>query len=614
MHKIETNARRLEFVIHETEQKYLAARKEAETGKNTEILQNEIESLRKELKNQEVFSYGRMEEIKHSYEAQIKEISENFKNYQKQSEDLASNQQTVIKNLVEKSKKLKQKIISQKSKLSDSQKHSNLFENVKSGYLKTIGDLEEKLKIAENEGMSKENELLAKHQSQISQLQMQYQHMMENKLAEMQKEVDSQIFRSQEHDREVKSLMDLKMKEIEREYILKSLHEKLLNEKELILNKKSSAIIEDIKKGKENIEEDLKKEIFALKNENDEISEKLENTKKIEDSLKKEILREKEKLGSEINAKLLKLKESENSRLEAVKDLEKLKQDYNELKENFDENVSKRIKSEKEIIFLNDTISDLKNSLNSTKQSLQANRAQYEQILFEKVDKSQYFQEKEKNNYLESEIEKKSVFISRLEEELNSLQSSLKESKANHSEDLNLFELEQSRHEETKIQLRELENYSQKLLHEVEIRETKQNETKNILETYKEEIRKLSIMIENKDKEYFTFKQQSLNKDVETRNKFKVFTERIKKYVKNSVFFLKKQLAAVAELVEHECLSINKNFSSIYQEISIKIIEMQLKYRKDIDFKAEEYSHDIKKYYKSRFSQLEELISQENIH
>ena len=171
MHKIETNARRLEFVIHETEQKYLAARKEAETGKNTEILQNEIESLRKELKNQEVFSYGRMEEIKHSYEAQIKEISENFKNYQKQSEDLASNQQTVIKNLVEKSKKLKQKIISQKSKLSDSQKHSNLFENVKSGYLKTIGDLEEKLKIAENEGMSKENELLAKHQSQISQLQ-----------------------------------------------------------------------------------------------------------------------------------------------------------------------------------------------------------------------------------------------------------------------------------------------------------------------------------------------------------------------------------------------------------------------------------------------------------
>ena len=636
MQKMENNVRRLENSLHESEQKYYAVRKELENMNNSkktnELLQDEIESLRKELKNYELFSRRQLDELKENYEAKIENISEQlteseknkeslkfqFKNYQKQSEELASNQQSVIKSLVDKSKQLKQKIISQKSKLFDYQKiskeHLQTFGNTKENYEKTVIGLEDKIKVMEKEAIFKENEFLNKHQGQITQLQMQYQHMMDTKLAEMQKEVDYQILRGQEHDREVKNLMDIKMKEIERDFILVSTHEKILADKENLLSKKYGKKIEDLGREHDSNQDELKREIIMIRRENESLNENIEALQKSEESLKRELLREKERLGTDLNTKLIRLKESENSRFEVSNELEKAKETIAKLKEDYEGEIKSKNTAEKEIKSLNSTVSDLKLSLNNIKQTLQNTKTQHELTLSEKIDKHQYYQEKEKSQFLEKEIENKSLHISRLEGEINNLQGNLRESKIQRSGDLNLIELEQSRHQETRSQLKELENYSQKLIHEIEIRESEQTELKSVLDNYKEDIRNLGIIIDNKEKEFFAFKQNSLNKEIELRQKHKSTTEKIKKYVKNSIFFLKKQILSISELFQHEYSSINKNFSTVFQEISIKIIEMQLEFRKELDIKSDAFTSDIKVYYRSKYNQLEDYISSENIH
>ena len=636
MHKMDNNVRRLENNLHDTEEKYFHTKKELEFCggymKTNEILQDEIEALRKELKSQEVFSHRQFDEVRGTCEARVVQANEllresektsellrsQFKTYQKQSEELASNHQNVIKTLVDKSKKLKQKILSQKSRLSEmnksSKEHMQNAESNKAEFERAVSDLEEKIKVTEKEAAVRENEILVKHQNQITQLQMQYQHMMEAKLSEMQQEVDKQIFKSQEHDREVMNMMDSKMKEIEREYMLVSVHDRLIADKEIALNRKFTAKIEEVSKGNDQIQDELKREIIDIRKENEEFNQTITNLQKVEDSLKKEILREKEKLGSDLNIKLMKLKESENSRVEVGKELEKAKKQIEMLTENYNEEALKRIKADNELLVLSSTISELQGSLNAVKQNLKSTKAQYEMELSEKVDRHQYYKELEKSQYLQQEIENKSLHISRLESDLNNLQDNLHESKSKHSGDLNILELEQSRLEESKIQIKELENYSKTLLHEIEIRDNRQKEIKSVLENYKEEVRNLALIIDNKDKELISTKQSALNKELDLKYKHKNQLERTKKYVKNSIFFLKKQLTGITELFEHEYSSINKNFSTVFQEISIKVIEMQLQFRKEVDFKSELYSADVKQYYRSRFALLEEYISSENVH
>ena len=627
MQRMDSNLRRLENNLHDTEQKYFHTRKELDfcssSVRNSEMMQNEIEALRKELKNQESFSYRQLEEVRRICEAKIAEVnslledSENtnellrsqFKTYQKQSEELASSHQNVIKALVDKSKLLKQKIVSQKLKITEMSKTSK--EDIQNAefsrvaFEKAVSELEEKIKVTEKEAGIRENDILTKHQIQITQLQMQYQHMMEAKLTEMQQEIDKQIFKSQEYDRQVRDMMDSKMKEIEREYILVSAHESLIGDKEIALNQKFNTKIEEIIKENDLVQYELKREIINIRKENEDFNQTIT-------TLNNEIFSEKEKFGSDLNEKLMKLKESENSRAEVRRDLEKAKRYIEELTEDFNDEALKRINAEKEMFNLSSTILELQDSLDIAMQNLKYTKTQHEMELSEKVDKYQYYKELEKSQYLQQEIEKNSSHIFRLQTDLNALHDNLRESKSKHSGDLNILELEQSRLEESKIQLKELENYSKTLLHEIEIRETRQKEIKSVLENYKEEVRNLALMVDNKDKELISFKQSTLNKELDLKYKHKAVLDRTKKYFKNSVFFLKKQLNGITELLEHEYSSINKNFSTVFQEISIKAIEMQLQFRKELDLKSELYSTDLKQYYRSRFALIEEYIGSEN--
>lgn len=627
MHKMDMNLRKIEATLQDTEEKYFTTKKELENvssaKKSSDLIYNECECLKRELKNQEAYFYRQQEDTKRSYEGKIMELNDKisiqaknydalslqFKNYQKQSEDLAANHQTLIKNLVDKSKQLKQKIIFQKGKLSDysklSKEGSTNLENVRSSYSRTISELEDKIRAIEKEAAQREAELISKQQLQLIQLQQQYQQMMDAKLTEMQREVNEQIIRSQEHDREVKNIMDIKMREIDRDYMTKSMHEKVLADREVFLVKKFNVKIEEINQKNYDEQESLKMQIEGLTKEKQDLHENIEVSQKSEDNFKREMLREKEKMNNDLTNKLGKIKEIDTARQELSRELDKTKSELSELKTHYESEVSNRITSEKEVINLNNALNELKSVLGQTKQSFQTAKIQHELTLSDKI---------EKNAFLERELETKAKTLMRYEEEISMLQSSLRDSKLQQSGNMTMLDLEQSRHLETKKKLKELEEYSHKLIGEIEFRQSKQNEYNDTISEYKEQIRSLSMIIENKEQELFSFKQNFGNKENEYKQKLRLISERCKKHVSNSVFFLKKQLGGIVELYEHEYASVNKNFVTVQQEISIKVLELQLQYRKQLDAKAEEFTEDIRDYYRARFAQIEDYISQENVH
>lgn len=627
MHKMDMNLRKMEATLQDTEEKYFITRKELENATNarmsTDMLYNECERLKRELKSQELFYLRQQEEAKRVFEGRIiefnekiigkdrnyEDLSSQFKNYQKQSEDLSANQQNLIKNLVEKSKQLKQKIISQKSKLSDYMKLSKEstinLENANSTYTRTVTELENRIKTIEKEAVQKETDLLAKHQQQLTQLQQHYKQMMDNKLLEMQKEINEQIIRSQDHDIEVKNMMDKKMKEIERDYLPKSVHEKIMADKENFMMKKFNVKIDEITQNYEEEKENLRKEIEEVKKDKEQVIENLEVTQKAEENLKREITREKEKLNNDLSSKTNKIKEVESARQELSHELEKTKKDMAELQNHYNSEISSRILSEKQVINLNNTLNELKDTLNQSKQSSQTAKFQHEQTLS---------QISEKTSLLEKELEIKAKTIQRYDDEILMLQGSLHDSKLQQSGYLTQLELEQSRHFETKKKLKEIEDYSQKLLSEIDFRQIKHNDYYISIDNYKEQIRNLSISLEGKDQEIFSLKQNYGNRENELRQKLRLVTERCRKYVNNSIFFLRKQLGGVVELYEHEIVSMNKIFAQVQQEISIKVLELQLQYRKQLEGKAQEYTDEIKDYYRAKLAQIEDYILQENTH
>ncbi|OMJ84580.1 hypothetical protein SteCoe_14250 [Stentor coeruleus] len=625
LHKMDVNMRKMEATLQDTEEKYFITRKELEnltsTRMNTDMLYNECDRLKRELKTQELFYLRQQEESKRVFEGRIiefnekiinkdkiyEDLSSQFKNYQKQSEDLSANQQNLIKNLVDKSKQLKQKIISQKSKLSDYMKLSKEstinLENANSTYTRTVTDLENRIKTIEKEAIQKETDLITKQQLQLTQLQQHYKQMMDTKMLEMQKEINEQIIRSQEHDIEVKNIMDKKMKEIERDYLPKSVHDKILTDRENFMMKKFNVRIDEITQNHEEEKEVMRKEIEEVKKDKEQVMENLEVSQKAEENLKRETMREKEKINNNLNEKVKKIKKVKSVNQELSRDLEKTKKEFAELQNHYNTEISSRIQSEKQVINLNNTLNELKETLNQSKQSSQTAKFQHEQTLS---------QISEKTNLLERELEIKAKTIQRYDDEILMLQSSLRDSKLQQSGYLTQLELEQSRHLDTKKKLKEIEDYSQKLLSEIDFRQNKHNDYYSSIDNYKEQIRNLSIAVEGKDQEIFNIKQNYGNKENDLKQKLRLVTEKCRKYVVNSIFFLRKQLEGVVELYEHEFASMNKNFSQVKQEISIKVLELQLQYRKQLEGKAQEFTDEIKDYYRAKLAQIEDYILQEN--
>lgn len=106
------------------------------------------------------------------------------------------------------------------------------------------------------------SDLQLKHQGQISELQRHYQELLEEKIKDFQSEHSSHFSRQRALDYELKKIMDEKLSQMEKEYMLISKHETILNEETSKLRIKHLQEIRDIE---ESCNKDLHVRLSTLK-------------------------------------------------------------------------------------------------------------------------------------------------------------------------------------------------------------------------------------------------------------------------------------------------------------------------------------------------------------
>jgi chromosome segregation ATPase len=217
----------------------------------------ELEYTYKEAQKQYESLLGEFEAYKSriiSAEREKEQLKMTCKSYQQQYEEEQNTHYETMQDLVSKyksrSKKLKQKIIEQKKHITKLEKDSqSLVENLnstKQDQERLAWDMEDKLtKISkewerkcadiEREAQEKERNLVSKHKNDVQSLQAQYQQLMDNKLLDMQKDMEQRIANSKSVDADIIAMLEKKLKEVHENYVNKQVHEEAIkNEREKV--------------------------------------------------------------------------------------------------------------------------------------------------------------------------------------------------------------------------------------------------------------------------------------------------------------------------------------------------------------------------------------------
>ena len=233
-----------------------------------ECLQNEIQEINElnfQLKESKCYLQSENDVLKEKIRELQRIVDEEYKNNRKELDQILSN-------FREKSKKFKSKILEQKKRLEDSAEEKKELlqnlENLKTLYENSVKNLEDK---AANETIyKKEQEIhISKLQLEnvvnIENLKKHFESLMNTKISEMQKEVDGQVFKCQNYEKNLKNVMDNKLNTLEAK------NKELGNSNEELMKQLSSAL-EGLEKLRTGYSEQLsfsqnnEKETLSLKN------------------------------------------------------------------------------------------------------------------------------------------------------------------------------------------------------------------------------------------------------------------------------------------------------------------------------------------------------------
>ena len=81
------------------------------------------------------------------------------------------------------------------------------------------------------------NELQLRHDEQIRELQNHFQNLLDQKINQIQSDATSQIMSLKNQERELESLLEEKMIQLEREYVKTTYHEQIVGEKDILVEK-----------------------------------------------------------------------------------------------------------------------------------------------------------------------------------------------------------------------------------------------------------------------------------------------------------------------------------------------------------------------------------------
>jgi chromosome segregation ATPase len=296
----------------------------------------------------------------------------------------------------EKTSRFKRKILEQKKviqflegEVSNAREIAN---NSKQGLEKSLLMAQEDLKRVKDQWekrcreIEKDNSLLLsevqiKHQSQISELQRHYQDLLEAKIKEFQSEHTSHFSKQRALDYELKKIMDEKIAQVEKDYILISKHEAILNEETSKLRIKH---LQEIREIEENWNKDLLSKMRELKDNNSTECEKMMQKILIFEQEKNELLQINRSLEGDLQfgrdkienltVKVQELKKELNSsevaKQELYKEIEDSQIQVTRLQAQVEDQVFKRNQVELEIEKEREKISEMQNSLKRSENDL----------------------------------------------------------------------------------------------------------------------------------------------------------------------------------------------------------------------------------------------------
>ena len=584
--QVEAARQELDRNLKESDQKMLYTRKELESSmsnnRSSDLLTSEIEFLKQELKIRDTNHQAESEDLKRLYDSRILELESSYSNllsqfqgYQRQSEDLSSEHQRVIKKLVDKNKVLKSKVFSQKSRLDEL---TSIHQTSQSNLSKAIEEYEDRIRLIQREANEKECEIISRHRTQLVQLQAHYQNMMNARLEEMQKEVDEQVRRSQEHDLEVKAVMDGKLREVERDFMLKATHEKVLNDREKRLNLEWSQKLEEISEETAQAKRQMNEEVEKLRGQVSLLS------------------KDKSSIQSEIMGK--------------VEEIAGLEESNKALQGQLEKETNTRKTHERALKACSSENDKYKQELAEARELTEQLRSEFQVTLLSKVNKEDYERLQDKVYYLGQELDNKSVFISNLEHEIKLLGSNLSESGNLRAGELMLLESEREKLRDTKLNLQNVQEYSEHLLAELDYKDQQVLPMKASISTLQQELMSCRDVIENKEKDLQAFKQLLVNKEAENRVRLRLKLESFRKLTKSFVLKTRAQINDLAEVLARETSYFKRVVSGFNQEFNGKCASLMAAVRKFYEGRVEAAENGFRK----KVRDLEEAIKNEDLY
>ncbi len=266
------------------------------------------------------------------------ELVEKFNGY---GEQLQKSNAEALETLMAKQKtkrgKLQKKIVELKGvigKLEDDlSQHKKMLADVKASYEGTITGLHEDMKRVKEEWEHKvyEQDLecqrkvaeeQSKHALQISQLQEEYQQMLDSKLAEIQADAQSQINKTKSNHIEMKTLFESKMQSIEKAYVPAAKHEETLEEER---RRAKEELDRQLAAAREGYEKELSARLLAADGAKAREVEQLSQDYKQNIATLEEGLAKAKKTAEEMEDRAEKIGEEKEAAEEAYQQLEKEK-------------------------------------------------------------------------------------------------------------------------------------------------------------------------------------------------------------------------------------------------------------------------------------------------
>jgi chromosome segregation ATPase len=495
-----------EFVLHI---KKLSADKEC--------LQNEIEQL----SHANYLMKGSIAELTKENEdllSRIKKLEENLCS-EVRTNDLET--ESILSKFKEKSRKFKSKIIEQRQKLEEGLRFT---ESLKQSFTNQISELEHRLqdknlKISDLEHLLQKQEISNnKNQTDKKLLEQAFS----SKCSEMQREVETQVKRCQEYEKEVKNLTETKLKALEsNNNDLKNAKEELriqltsaLSSLENLRNAYSEQLAVSEEIGMEN--QRLKQEVFDLE---EAFKVKSRNAEGLEDAFRAE----QEKVADLFRLKCElqeQLKRTEENEWKALQEIEKTRKITKKLEDNLE--------------------NTLRESRNSQRDHFKAS---------ELLEKTQILEKFSQN--LQNRLQSKNFKLKSLSSEIKMLKNNQKDLKTNFLSSMMILE---------SFIRSLLERLSNKLIE-------KSSETRKIrsqFDTVKKENSSLLKSVSACSKEMDVLSQELAEKQKFFRDNFK--------QVKNQ---LKQKYEVKIQTLENNLIELNREKNKIIQDTQAKVRILQ---------------------------------------